>query len=269
MNYRRIYNLIIEKYQALNLKKGGDLYLERHHIIPKCLGGLDSKSNLVNLPAREHFICHLLLAKEYSNTNASSKLWAAAHKFLYGNEQQKRIKFNSHTYSAIKKRYSESLSKSQCGCNNPNYGNKWTQEQKILLSKKKKGSPGWAKGRVVPDGVRRKISQALKGKPAPYNRRKRTEQEKLLISIRTREAMKRPEVVEKLKNRTEHGFKRGKENPMYGVKRDDFSKVVTENNKKKKGLHWYNNGIRNILSESCPEGYVKGLCKTGRFTKSN
>lgn len=38
-------------------------YVEKHHIIPKCLGGTNSKLNLVKLTAREHFICHVLLTK--------------------------------------------------------------------------------------------------------------------------------------------------------------------------------------------------------------
>lgn len=38
-------------------------YSEKHHIIPKCLGGSNDISNIVSLTAREHFICHLLLVK--------------------------------------------------------------------------------------------------------------------------------------------------------------------------------------------------------------
>lgn len=44
-----------------NLKIDG--YTERHHIIPRSLGGKDNLENLVSLPARAHFICHLLLVK--------------------------------------------------------------------------------------------------------------------------------------------------------------------------------------------------------------
>jgi len=56
MNYQKIYDQIIER--AKNRKLEG--YKEKHHIIPKCLGGPDNKENLVELTAREHFLCHLL-----------------------------------------------------------------------------------------------------------------------------------------------------------------------------------------------------------------
>ena len=43
-------------------------YSEIHHIIPKSLGGKDSKDNLVKLSAKEHFIAHRLLAKIYPDS---------------------------------------------------------------------------------------------------------------------------------------------------------------------------------------------------------
>ena len=39
-------------------------YKERHHIIPKCMGGSNDDSNLIDLYAREHFEAHRLLAIE-------------------------------------------------------------------------------------------------------------------------------------------------------------------------------------------------------------
>lgn len=39
-------------------------YKERHHIIPKCVGGSNDKDNLIDLYAKEHFIAHKLLAEE-------------------------------------------------------------------------------------------------------------------------------------------------------------------------------------------------------------
>ena len=65
MNYQKIYNQIIER--AKNRQLEG--YKEKHHILPKCLGGSNDKSNLVELTAREHFLCHMLLCEIYPNNN--------------------------------------------------------------------------------------------------------------------------------------------------------------------------------------------------------
>jgi len=59
--YTNWYNNIITNAQARTLPK--NIYIERHHIIPRSLGGNNEQSNLVKLTAREHFVCHLLLTK--------------------------------------------------------------------------------------------------------------------------------------------------------------------------------------------------------------
>jgi hypothetical protein len=59
MKYSNHYNLLIERAKARTLTSNK----ETHHIFPKCLGGTDESSNLVNLTYREHYIAHLLLAK--------------------------------------------------------------------------------------------------------------------------------------------------------------------------------------------------------------
>lgn len=57
MNYQRIYDQIIDRAKERKLEG----YREKHHIIPKCMGGSNEKQNLIELTAREHFICHQLL----------------------------------------------------------------------------------------------------------------------------------------------------------------------------------------------------------------
>ncbi|QQM13929.1 homing endonuclease [Acinetobacter phage Morttis] len=65
MNYKRIYDELINN--ALNRasvkSKAAPGELETHHIVPKCIGGTNDTTNLVNLTTREHIIAHLLLAK--------------------------------------------------------------------------------------------------------------------------------------------------------------------------------------------------------------
>ena len=57
--YTKWYNNIINNAKTRILND----YSERHHIVPKSLGGSNSRDNLVSLTAREHFICHWLLTK--------------------------------------------------------------------------------------------------------------------------------------------------------------------------------------------------------------
>lgn len=58
MNYAKIYDNFI-KTRSENIEE----YYEVHHIMPRCLGGPDEKSNLIKLTAREYFLAHRLLAK--------------------------------------------------------------------------------------------------------------------------------------------------------------------------------------------------------------
>jgi hypothetical protein len=81
-------------------KKEADLilgYSERHHIIPKCMGGDNTPDNLCFLSAREHFIAHFLLIKIYPKEH---KLIYACHRLAF-DKQGNRIK-SSKIYDSIK-----------------------------------------------------------------------------------------------------------------------------------------------------------------------
>lgn len=60
MNYQRIYDQLIQR--AISRSKINEYY-ERHHILPKCLGGNNDRNNIVKLTYREHFLSHWLLCK--------------------------------------------------------------------------------------------------------------------------------------------------------------------------------------------------------------
>lgn len=59
--YTHWYMAIIEK--AKHRKFEEPTYTEKHHIIPRSMGGSNAKDNLVRLTAKEHIIVHLLLIK--------------------------------------------------------------------------------------------------------------------------------------------------------------------------------------------------------------
>lgn len=98
MNYQKIYDQIIER--ANNRKLTG--YAEKHHILPKCLGGNDTKENLVKLTAREHFLCHRLLCEIYPN---NPKLFYALWLMAIGKKKWKHTepyKMSSKEYERLK-----------------------------------------------------------------------------------------------------------------------------------------------------------------------
>lgn len=65
MNYEKHYKLLIEK--AKNREILSQTYTEKHHIVPKCMGGSNEKENLAVLLPHEHLFAHLLLWKIYPN----------------------------------------------------------------------------------------------------------------------------------------------------------------------------------------------------------
>jgi hypothetical protein len=138
--YTKTYYNIIKKAKSRSIFG----YTECHHIIPKSLGGLDDANNLVNLTAREHYLCHLLLVKMTDGIAYQKMIYA--YKIMSG-----RKLYNSKSYHFFKEEYSKVNSKLRSGNgngmyganrkgeNNTFFGKKHTQETKDLISKKKKG----------------------------------------------------------------------------------------------------------------------------------
>lgn len=87
----------------------GHIYYEKHHIVPQCLGGNNSKTNSVLLTAEEHFIAHQLLTDMVVG-GARSKMWNALWRFRNGNEEQKTIIKDAEAYAVLKEEYSKIVS---------------------------------------------------------------------------------------------------------------------------------------------------------------
>lgn len=60
-NYEKEYYNLIENAKKQNRTKNDGIYYEKHHIIPKSLGGSDTEDNLVLLTAEEHYNAHYYL----------------------------------------------------------------------------------------------------------------------------------------------------------------------------------------------------------------
>ena len=137
---------------------------ERHHIVPRSLGGGDEKSNIAFITAREHFICHWLLTKIYPTGEEHWKMINAFRMMRAENPNQQRYKtrITSRVYENLKKEYSALQSKRKSGINNPMYGDKFfrselgKQRQREAVSGKNNGAKQ--------DQARKKITESKQGK---------------------------------------------------------------------------------------------------------
>ena len=197
--YTTWYYRIIEKAK---LRVRPTDYIESHHIIPRSLGGSNKKDNLVDLTAKEHFICHRLLTKMTEGTH-KKKMIFAQNMMLVKTSKQKRSLINANTYKRIKEEFFKinpfNDPKFQIKVREYHKGKKrseetkeklkkaWTTDRKIEASKRfsgvKKLEPSPLKGRSRLDlaGVNngfygkkhseefiKKRKQELSGKPAPW-----------------------------------------------------------------------------------------------------
>ncbi len=165
MNYKHHYNILIDRAKD-RLLEG---YTEKHHIIPKCMGGNNYKENIVRLTPEEHFVAHQLLVKMYPD---NLKLLHAAHMMtITSKSNQKR---NNKMYGWLRKKRSEKLSKWAIENNirpPDRTGTKHKEETKQRISEGTKG---------------RKPSMSMlgkKGKDCPNYGSKRTEEQKVKMRV--------------------------------------------------------------------------------------
>ena len=174
MNYTHIYWSII--HNRLHNKVDG--YVENHHIIPRSEGGPDNNDNIVALTAREHYICHLLLAKIYNDYKMlSAVVFMQAAKERW---PSRTFKFNSRLYEAIRKKFAVKVSENKKGRIPWNKGKKMSPEAcKNMSAAQKKYrqehpnsisstfSKYWV-GKNRSEVDRKNKSNAAKGKPKNY-----------------------------------------------------------------------------------------------------
>ena len=145
MNYKRIYDDLIGKAQSEDRSKGGDIYYEAHHIIPKCMGGeglerqWKTHPNIILLTAREHFVAHLLLASIYPD---NTKIQYALNAVLQIPSRYGTRYLPSSRLVASLKEYVAEAKNSSCWVNNKEVSKKIpkTQLGQALES-------GWLRGR--------------------------------------------------------------------------------------------------------------------------
>lgn len=82
------------------------IYFEDHHILPRFIRLDNSYENMAILTAREHFICHLLLAKMFTGSfkmKATNSAWRLSH-------SHHTPKINSRLFQQLKEQHSKDTS---------------------------------------------------------------------------------------------------------------------------------------------------------------
>ena len=106
-------------------------YTELHHIIPQSMGGSNDKENLVDLTAREHFICHWLLIKMTEGEDRSKMLYALNGMKAENRYQQRyHTKITARVYEKYRIEHAENHSKRMKGRKAWNKGVPQTEEHK-------------------------------------------------------------------------------------------------------------------------------------------
>lgn len=104
MDYDRIYRDFIKDRRTKEHSLSG--YTERHHIIPRCLGGGDEPGNLIDLTPEDHFFAHLCLAKTHGG-----KLWAPVAFMIGGQRKDYKPVLSRKSYGWA----SRAMAKALCG----------------------------------------------------------------------------------------------------------------------------------------------------------
>ena len=242
MNYQNIYNQLIESAQ-LNPKP--DQYKEDHHIMPVCLGGSNSESNLVKLTARQHFLAHWLLYK----IHRTSKLAHAWFSMCRVGKGQGARKVNSRYFNNAKQAHRMHLSEDNKGDKNWFYGKSHSSEskQKMLESRNKTFQENPEQLKSVKDGQSKRFSDLWKGKPKPASQK-----EKIGAAGKGKMTLKNVETGECIKILKSDIVKYDQsiwKSPLHICKHSGL------------GSKWCTNGKENIKlkqDEKLPEGFYYG-----------
>lgn len=269
MNWTQIHNQIIERAKGRILNG----YSEKHHIIPKCLGGTNDSNNLVSLTGREHFIIHKLLCLIYPH---KSKLhWAV---FMMANgkgnkKQDRSYRISSREYQRLKEsliHLPESIEQMRVA----NTGNKYrvgtthSVESKEIISKKAKGRVSPRKGKTLSNETKEKLSISAKGKKRnPHTNETKQKMHKTWLDKKN-SGYESP--IKGIPRNKETKIKISKSKT--GVKRSKFSDEWLSNLSKSlkgkaNGKIWINDGNMSTMinpNDGIPSGWVRGMCKKNK-----
>lgn len=264
--YTKWYISIIEL--CSNTKFPKEIYCEKHHVIPKSFYKFISqdiisrKENIVRLPARYHFVAHLLLTKMFNQKILVQKMNYAFYQMKAKNKFQNKRYINSKFYDLIKRDkidYARFYSGEKVVYVNKldieHYNEVLGSGMSLTMTDEyKKGRVGMMKGKTHSQDTKIKMSNTgklvkrpwLKGRKVSEEAKNKVKETKKLRELENPDVYKegRRITVEKRKLKYLSGelSMKGDKNPMYGIKRSAKSKKLQGEEKERK----CNNGLTHI-----------------------
>lgn len=234
--YTKYYTLLTNRAKNRILTE----YTERHHIIPQSLGGSNNKDNLVDLTAREHFICHWLLIKMTEGDNRGKMLYAL-NGMKAENKYQQRYSsaITARVYERYRIEHAKNHSETMKGRTPPNKGRKMSDEQKALLRERAKANH--ASGKIYSEESQRKRLEKLKDyKHSEETKKKQSmalkgipkgpmsEEEKLKRSLKQKGVAKKAGHADNVRNAVLGNVSINKDGIEKKVKRDTLDQWLSE-----------------------------------------
>lgn len=219
-------------------------YKEKHHIIPKCIGGDNSKDNTIELYAKEHFIAHKLLAMENpDNLYLQSAYLMMA--FPKSPNTKRDFEITPDEYEYLRTECARKIGEA-------NKGKKRTPEQKEKL----KGRIPWNKGLTKENNDKLKQMGNQLSNTLIRNKTYVGENNPQYGNIGRISGDKNPMCKEEARRKVSES-KMGDKNPM---KNPEVAKRVADKNRGRKAYKNIETGkIKMFFPDNVPEGYEK--CK--------
>lgn len=186
MNYRLHYERLIARARSRSLVG----YRERHHVLPRCMGGGNELENIVELTGEEHYVAHQLLVKMHPGNGGLAYAAMAMAMQSTGNKSYGWLR-RRHAIAAGdrmrgKKKSPEHIANSAAA----RKGFKHSPEARAKMSLARRGKPLSAAhkaslsanhrrqksmlGKIHSPETRAKMSAAQKGKQKPAEQREKS-----------------------------------------------------------------------------------------------
>ena len=175
MDYSKIYDNLIQKGVNRELTSPLAGYSERHHILPRCLGGTDVPSNRVRLTPEEHYVAHLLLVKMHPT---EYKLLWAVIRMVGGSTNVKRT---NKLYGWTRRRFIEYMRQPKSDETRRRMSEYWTKHRREhpVTDEMRQRMRERNVGKKHSEETKKKMSEAHTGKPkSEAHKQKMSEQRK-------------------------------------------------------------------------------------------